>query len=74
MAEIEILLAKTSEQISVVEVVEVTVALNLSITPKVPITEPSLSVTAVQRLINLEEELVATNVEETEVVANLSVI
>ena len=61
--EIEIFSVKTSKQM-VVEVVEVTVALDPSITPQVPVTEPSLSVAVVQPLINLEKESVATDVDE----------
>ena len=55
LAEIEILLAETCEQPSVVKVDEVTVALDPSIAPEVPVTEP---------IINLEEEPVATDTEE----------
>ena len=62
--EIEISSAETSEQLSVVEVVEVTVTLDLSIAPKVPVAKLNSSVAAVQPLINLEEELIATDVEE----------
>ena len=47
-----------------VKVDEVTVAPNPSIAFEVPVTKPSLSVEAIQLLINLEEELVAINTEE----------
>ena len=43
---------------------EVTVAPDRSIAPKVPVTEPNSSVVAIQPLINLEEELVATDAED----------
>ena len=46
LVEIEISLVETSEQPSVVEVDEVTVSLDHSIAPKVPIFEPNSSVTA----------------------------
>ena len=55
-----------------VEVVKVTTTPNPSIAPKVPVTKPSLSVAIVHLLINLKEEPVATDVEETEVVTNPS--
>ena len=62
-AEIKSLPAKTSEQSSVVEAVEVTATPDPSIALEVVITEPSLRVTAVQSLINLDEEPVAADVE-----------
>ena len=71
--EIKISLVKTSKQPSVVEVFEVTTTPDPFIALEVPVTELSLNVTAIQPLINLEEELVAIGVEEkTKATANLS--
>ena len=54
---------------------EVVITPDPSIAPKVPITKPSSSVLAVQPLINLDEEPVATDVkEEPETTANPSTI
>ena len=64
MIEIEIVLTEISEQPSVVEVDEVTTALDPSIAYEVPVDEPSLSVTIFQPLINLEDEPMATDAEE----------
>ena len=63
-AEIEIVSAETSKQSSVVEVDEMTSALDPSITFKDPASKPSLRVMTVQLLINLKEEPVATDTEE----------
>ena len=72
--EIKISPAETFEQSSEVEVDEVIAAHDLSIAPKVPIAKPNYSVAAVQLLINLEEEPVATDTEEEpEATANSSV-
>ena len=57
-------MVETSKQSSVVEVGEVTTAPDPSIAPEVPITEPSSSVTAIQLLIDLEEEPIATDTKE----------
>ena len=62
--EIEMVSTETSEQLSVVEADEVTTTLDPSIDLEVPITEPSSSVVVIQPLINLEEEPIATDVEE----------
>ena len=75
VVEIEISLAKTSEEPSMVEVGEVTTTPYPSILPKVSVTEPSSSFAAIQPLINLEEEPVATDVEEEpKAAANPSII
>ena len=55
---------ETFEQSSIVEMDVVTAALDPSIASEVPVSEPSSSVTIVQPLINLEEQLVATDAEE----------
>ena len=55
---------KASEKQLVVEVDEGTAAPNPPITSEDPISEPSSRVVVFQPLINLEEELVATNIEE----------
>ena len=64
VAEIKIVPTVTFEQSSNVEVDAMTAALDSSIAFNAPASEPSSKVTAVQRLINLEEEPIATNVEE----------
>ena len=64
---IEIVSVEASEQQPTVEVDEGTVAPNPPITSEDPVSEPSSRVTAVRPLINLEEEPVATDVEECEV-------
>ena len=75
MTEIKIVSTETSEQLSMVEVDEMTVAPNPSISSEVPASEPSSSVTVVQSLINLEEERTATDAEEEpEAAVNPSVI
>ena len=58
-----------------VEVVEVNAAPGRPVALEGPVIEPSLSATTVQPLINLEEELMATDVEEeTEAAANPSIV
>ena len=65
--EIEIVSVEASEQQPTTEVDEGTVAPNPPITSEDPVSEPSSRVTDVRPLINLEEEPVATDVEECEV-------
>ena len=75
MEEIEILSVETSEQSFVIEMDEVTVAPDPPIAHEVPVTDPSSNVVVVQLLINLEEEPLATDVEEeTEAAANYSAV
>ena len=72
-AEIEMVQTEISKQPLVVEVDEMTATSDPSIALEVPVIQPSLRVAAVQSLINLEEELVATDdEEEPEAAANPS--